>query len=171
MKYLDNIKQEAHGPWLPALKPTWLLTKVPKLHIHSLSLNLFSPYGLSFLRYWTFFKIAIFGNETWALAKVPEGARIFSLNPRGVAIELIFDLWTAFSEIWPRPIFKITIFGFATWPLTKVPEVAHIPPILPLGLSPKFYSVLLYGWPFPRYWQFFIFPLTTMLNFNLQKNK
>ncbi len=29
---------------------------------------------------------------------------------------------------------------------------------------PKFHSVLLYGWPFPRYC---IFPLGTMLNFNL----
>ena len=49
------------------------------------------------------------------------------------------------------------------WP--KVPKLAHTLPILPP--SPKFHSVLLYGWPFPRYWQFCIFPLATMLNFNI----
>ena len=59
-------------------------------------------------------------------------------------------------------IFKIAIFGHETWPLATVPEVAHIFPKLPQ--KSKFYFVLLYGWPFPRYWQFCIFPLGTMLN-------
>ena len=40
----------------------------------------------------------------------------------------------------------------------------YFPNYLP---SPNFHSVLLCGCPFPRYWQFCIFPLATMLNFNL----
>ncbi len=46
------------------------------------------------------------------------------------------------------------------------PKVSHvccinIPP------SPKFYSVSFYDLSFPRYCYFFIFPLATMINFNL----
>ena len=72
------------------------------------------------------------------------------------------------SRYGPTCIFKIAIFGHENWPLAKVPEVAHI--LLKLPSSAKFHSVLFYGgWPFPRCWQFCLFPLGTisMLNFNL----
>ena len=45
--------------------------------------SLFSLYGQQFLRYWPIFKIAIFGHETWPLAKVPEVAHIIPFHPRG----------------------------------------------------------------------------------------
>ncbi len=34
--------------------------------------------------------------------------------------------------------------------------------------SPNFHSVLLYGWPFPRYWQFFFFPIDHNVKFQLK---
>ena len=85
-----------------------------KLHIYpkGSKLSLFSFYGQSFLRYWTFLKIAIFGHETWPLAKVPEVAHI--LSP-GVEIELIFDLQATVQRY--RPFFNIAIFGYEIWPL------------------------------------------------------
>ena len=46
-------------------------------------LRLFSLYGQRFSRYGMIFKIAIFGHETWQLARVPEVAHILSLYPRG----------------------------------------------------------------------------------------
>ena len=53
-------------------------------------------------RYGRIFKIAIFGQETWPLDKVPEVAHLlfFHTIPKGVEIELIFALRTAVSEIW-----------------------------------------------------------------------
>ncbi len=39
--------------------------------------------------------------------------------------------------------------------------------VLYISLSPKLHSVLLYDYPFPKNWQFFTFPLATMINFNL----
>ncbi len=71
------------------------MAKVPEVaHILSfyprgLKLSLFLIHGQSFLRYWTFFKIDIFGHEIWPLAKVPEVA-ISLFLPRVVDIELIF---------------------------------------------------------------------------------
>ncbi len=67
--------------------------------------------------------------------------------PNGVEIELILALRAWLLRYWP--IFKISIFGRETWPLAKVPQIAHIRPKLPT--SAKFHSILLYGWPFPRY--------------------
>ncbi len=61
-------------------------------------LSLFSLYGERFPRYRTIFKIAIFGHETWLLAKVPEVAHTPFL-PQGVEIELIFALHAAVSEL------------------------------------------------------------------------
>ena len=64
---------------------TWTLAKVPEVaHIHVLSFYLtgsklslfFLLYGQQFPRYGAIFKIAIFGHETWTLAKVPEVAHI-----------------------------------------------------------------------------------------------
>ncbi len=46
--------------------------------------RLFSLYGQRFLRYRRSFKIAIFGHETWSLAKVPEVAHMLSFSPKGV---------------------------------------------------------------------------------------
>ena len=63
--------------------------KFQKLHIYSLSthkgskLSLFSPHRQLFPRYWPIFNIAIFGHETWPLAKVSEVAQILSFYPRG----------------------------------------------------------------------------------------
>ena len=88
----------------------------------------FSFYGQCFLRHnnWLIFEIAIFGNETSTLAKVPEVAYtvkpvfkttweigttwelrtviprfhcILSFYPRGVETELIFTLWSTVREI------------------------------------------------------------------------
>ena len=73
-----------------------------------------------------FSKIAIFGHETWQLAKVPEVAHIpvLSFYPRGVEIEVIFNIRAAVSRY--RPFFKISIFGHETCHMAKVSEVAHI---------------------------------------------
>ena len=107
------------------------------------------------------FKIAIFRYETWQVAKVPEVAPSF--NPRGSNLRL----FSLYGQWFPRygSIFKIAIFGHEAWPLAKVPEVAHIFPILPQ--VPNFT-------PFcstagQDISQFSIFPLGTMLNFNLLK--
>ncbi len=64
------------------------------------NLSLFSLYGQQFPRHWPIIKIAIFGHETWPLAKVPEVPHILSFYPRlGVEIELIVPLRAAVSEI------------------------------------------------------------------------
>ncbi len=44
-------------------------------------------------------KIAIFGHETWPLAKVPEVAHITLFLPQGFEIQLIFALRAVVSEI------------------------------------------------------------------------
>ncbi len=63
-----------------------------------MKLSLFLLYGQRFTRYGPIFKIAIFGHETWQVAKVPH---IDSVYPRGEGgeIELIFTLWAVVSEI------------------------------------------------------------------------
>ena len=71
--------------------------KIHKLHIYSLStsrgrnslkLSLLSLYGQRFPTYRQNFKIAVFGHETWQLAKVPEVAHILSFCPRGSKLSL-----------------------------------------------------------------------------------
>ncbi len=63
-----------------------------KLHIHSFftlegsKLSIFLLYGHWFPRYGLIFKIAIFGHETWPLAKDPEGPHI--TYPRGSKLSL-----------------------------------------------------------------------------------
>ena len=62
--------------------------KFQKLDINSFytrgpKLGWFSLYRQAFPRYGPIFKIAIFGHETWPLAKVPEVAHILSFYPRG----------------------------------------------------------------------------------------
>ncbi len=91
------------------------------------------------MRYGTIFKIAIFGHETWPLAKVPEVAHILpdvQLQPLGVEIKLIFALRARY-----RLIFKLDIFGDETWPLANVPEVVHIY-FLPQGFKIEFIFAL-----------------------------
>ncbi len=95
------------------------------------------------------------------LTKVPEVTHTLSFYSRGSSLfslhrQSCLRYWT---------FFKIAIFGHETWPSDKVPEIAHILSKLPL--SPKAHFFLLYGWPFSIYWQFCLFPLGTMLNFNL----
>ncbi len=93
--------------------------------------SLFSLYGQWFPRYGPIFKIAIFGHETWPLAKVPELADTLPLYPRGSKL----SLFLLYGQRFPRygPVFKIAIFGHETWPLAKVPHVAHIPSFYPGG--------------------------------------
>ncbi len=68
------------------------LGHLPKFHIYSLSrgskLRLFLLYGQWFPRYGPIFKITIFGDETWLLAKVPEVAHIDSFYPKGSKLGL-----------------------------------------------------------------------------------
>ena len=52
-----------------------------------------------FLRYAQIFKIAIFGHETWPLAKVLEIAQKLSSYPRGPKWSLVFALRATVSEI------------------------------------------------------------------------
>ncbi len=69
--------QLGHGP------------RFQKLHIHSISIprgvkfRLSLLYGQRFPRHGPIFKIAIFGHETWQVAKVPELAHMPSFYPRG----------------------------------------------------------------------------------------
>ena len=81
--------------------------------------------GMQFPRYKPIFKIAIFGHETWPLAKVPEVSHILTFYPRGMKLSLFFSLYEHRFPIFRR-ILKIAMLGHETWPLAKVPEVAHI---------------------------------------------
>ena len=78
-------------------------------------MSLFFLYGQ---RFQTVFKIAVFGHETWPLAKVPKVAHRLSLYPKGSKLSLFSLYWQRFLRYWP--IFKIVIFGHETWSLTKV---------------------------------------------------
>ncbi len=79
-----------------------------------------------------FFKIAIFGYETWPLAKyIPEVAHILSFYLRGSKLSLFLLYGQRFLRY--GAIFKIAIFGHETWPSAKIPEVAHIASFYPMG--------------------------------------
>ena len=73
-----------------------------------------------------FFKISIFGHETWPLAKVPEVAHtcMLSFYHKGSK----WGIFSLYGQRFPRygPIFKIAWFRYQTWPLTKDSEVACI---------------------------------------------
>ncbi len=96
-----------------------------------------------------FFKISIFGHDTWPLAKVPEVAHtcLLSFYPKGSK----WGIFSLYGQRFPRygPIFKITLFRYETWPLTKYSEVAYMVSFYPRGL--KLSLFLLYGQRFPRY--------------------
>ncbi len=95
--------------------------------------SLFSIYGQRFQRYGPIFKIAIFGHETWQVAKVPEVAHIPGtlFLRQGVEIKLIFALRAAVSEI--RTIFQNCHIWAWNLAIGQIPEVAHIPSFYPRG--------------------------------------
>ena len=97
--------------------------KLPKDSL-STEIKLSSLYGQGFLRYWPIFKVAIFGDETWPLAKVPKVAHTLSFYPKGSKLSLFLLYGQRFSSYWMT--FKISIFGHETWPLTKLLEVTYI---------------------------------------------
>ncbi len=97
-------------------------------------LTLFLLYRKSLLRYWTYFKIAILGHETWPLAKFHK-LHIYSLStPKGLKLSLLSLCGQRFPRY--RRIIKIAIFGHETWLLANVPELAHIFPKVPLTPHP-----------------------------------
>ncbi len=131
--------------------------KFQKLHIYSFypsgsKLSLFLLYRQRFPRYRPIFKIAIFGHETWQVAKVPEVAHMFCFYPRGSKLSLFLLYGQRFPRY--RPIFKIAIFGHETWQVAKVP---HIPSFYPRGVEVELIRAqlssieLLYGQQFLRY--------------------
>ncbi len=138
--------------------------KFQKLHRYSLS----TPWGrdcgyFHSTRYGPIFKIAIFGHETWQLAKVPEVAHTGSYplsNPGGWNWHYFHSMGSGFRDMWPIPVIKIVTFGHETWPLAKVPEVAHIPSSYPKGMKLSLFS--LYWQRFPRYGPIFKLPYLGM---------
>ena len=114
--------------------PRWSKLSLFSLYMQWSKLSLFSLYGQWFQRYLPFFKIALFGYETWPMAKGPELAHTHSFYPRPkLSLFLFYGHWFLRYR-WPIPradfqirfrwpIFKI--FGHETCPLAKVPEVAH----------------------------------------------
>ena len=92
---------------------TWPLTKIPEVHKHFLStprgggggtLSFISLYKQQFPTYWPTIKMAIYRHETWPLPNLVPVAHIPSFCPTGGAIEHIFSLRSAVSEI--RPYFQ-----------------------------------------------------------------
>ena len=78
-KKFVKIHQEAHGPWRSLWDPTHTLSVYPRRS----KLSLFSLHGQRFPRYGLTFKIPIFGQGIWLLAKVPEVAHTISSYRRG----------------------------------------------------------------------------------------
>ena len=68
------------------------------------------------MRYGPIFKIAIFGHETWQVAKVPEVAHIPSFYPRGSKLSLLLLYWQQFLRCGPK---FHAIFGHETCHWTK----------------------------------------------------
>ncbi len=96
--------------------------------------SLFMLYRQLFSRYGPFFKIAIFGHETWnwkqrEIAYMP----LDLLSTLGDEIELIFALRPAVFEI--GPILKIATFGHKIWSLKKGSNVAYEPSFYSTGLK------------------------------------
>ncbi len=116
--------------------------KCQTLHIYPLStpggkvkIDLIFPLQAAVSEIRLIFKIAIFGHETWSLAKVPEVACIVSFYPKGSKLRLFLLYGQQF------PIFKIPVFGHETWPLAKVPEVPHIMYCYPRGSKLSLFSI------------------------------
>ncbi len=136
------------------MKKIWPLAKVPEV-----AHTLFLPQGVKielifalratvskiwFLRYGPTSKIAIFGHETWPLAKVPEVAHILTLYTRAAKM----SLFSLYGQRFPR-LLKLPIFGHEIWPLGKVPGVAHIQSFYPRGSKLSLFT--LYGQRLPEY--------------------
>ena len=85
--------------------------KFQKLHVLSfyprgLTLSLFLLYRQRFPRYWPIFKIAVFGHETWPLAKVPQVAHILPKLLKSPKFHSRFALQLLAFQI-------IEVFGFS----------------------------------------------------------
>ncbi len=117
-------------------------------------MSLFSLYRQWFPRFRPIYKIAIFGHETWPLAKVPEVAQILSFYPRGSNSKLSFfrSMGSSFrdtDQFFQNCHIQFMILGHETWPLVKVPQVAHVLSFYPKGSKLSLFS--LYGQRFLRY--------------------
>ncbi len=128
-------------------------------------LSLFSLFGEFFPGSCPNLKIAIFGHETWPLAKVPEVALILSTWGE-VKMELIFALRAAVSEI------RVNFQNSHIWPCNlafgKVPDVAYILSFYPNGSKLSLFS--LYGQRFPRYGPIFKINVFGHKIWNLKKS-
>ncbi len=95
-------------------------------------IELNSLYAQWFPRYRLIFKIAIFGHETWPLAKVPELAHILSFYPTGSKLSLFSLYKQRFLRY--RLFSKIAIkLGHETWPLAFV-HILFLPHRVEIGL-------------------------------------
>ena len=91
--------------------------------------GLFSLYGQLFPRYGLIFKIAIFGHQTWPLAKVPEIAHtVFLLQ--AVEIEIVFA--QSFSRYRGSNV-RLILLYVAKFKVGKVPEVVNRLSFYPRG--------------------------------------
>ena len=59
------------------------------LSTQGVEFELISLYGQWFQRYWPIIKIALFGHESWPLAKVPEVTHTLSFYPQGSQLSLL----------------------------------------------------------------------------------
>ncbi len=85
-------------------------------------------YGQQFPRYRPIFKIAIFGHETWPLAKVPEVAHLVSFYPRGVDISAYFCFtgsgFQDMGQFWAEPIAGVVML--LQWPFRGRPGLSAV---------------------------------------------
>ncbi len=109
------------------LKKSWFLSTL-FLSQGSKS-SLFSLYRERFSRYGLIFRIAIFGHETWPLAKMPDVAHIPSFHPKGSNLSLFSLYGQRFSR-----------YG----PISKLPYLA-----MKLGHWPKFQKLYIYFLNYP----------------------
>ncbi len=122
-------------------------------------LSLFLLYGPSFPKYGPIFKIAIFGHETWPLAKVPEVAHILPFYPRrctytlflphGIEIEPIFALRAVVSEVWAN-FQNCHIWEWNLAIFSKLPYLG-----MKLGKWPKFQKLHPLSTPGGQIWGYF----------------
>ena len=120
---LDTLLENQLGHW--PKKSSRSCIYIVSFYLRGSNLTLSLLYGQRRLKYSLIFKIpvAIFDNETWPLAKVPEVAHIMSCYARGSKL----SFFLLHGQRFPRyePVFKVAIFGHETSPFAKVPEVAH----------------------------------------------
>ena len=118
----------------------------PKLYIYSLytprgrNWDFFSLYGQRFPRYGSIFKIAIFGHETWSLAKVPEVAHVLSFYPRRGRNWAYFCSKVSSSEIWAD--FQNSHIWAWTWVTWQKIQKLYISCLSTLGIEIELIFVL-----------------------------